>query len=212
MPTGPPVWYHLVMSRPAPRFPNKLLVFAVLFVLCGVVLLLWTSGYLRRLASLWPVLPLLAGLILLYFRIFQKGPDYYVFLGVALLMAGLLFLLTNTAFPIELIRVWPLLMTIGGLALLLYGLRKQGYTRVSLAVPGAGMILLSAVFLPFSLEIIQRPFADFAGIWWPLLLVLVGIALLVAHLTRARPGDVGSGDAGDTPGEESRDGERAGDL
>ena len=67
------------MSRTGPRFPNKLLVISVFFLLCGAVLMLWTSGYLHKLEALWPLLPLLAGLILLYFRIFRKGPDYYVF-------------------------------------------------------------------------------------------------------------------------------------
>ena len=174
------------MSRSTPRFPNKLIVIAAFFLLCGVVLMLWTSGYLHKFEALWPLLPLLAGLVVLYFRVFREGPDYYVFLGVALLMAGLLFLLTNTAVPVDLIRVWPLLMTIGGVALLSYGLRKQGYTRISLALPGGAMILLSAVFLPFSLEIIERSFADVVATWWPLLLVIAGLAFLIAHVVRAR--------------------------
>lgn len=170
------------------RFPNKLVIIGVFFVLVGAVLLLWTAGSLHRFANLWPLLPLLVGLVLLYFRVFRSGPDYYVFLATSLMLAGVLFLLTNTAIPVELGRIWPLFMTIIGVALLLYGLRKSGSSRVTFVVPGAAMALLSLIFLPFSLDLVTVEFASFVAVWWPVLLIVMGIALVMVHTGRKHDG------------------------
>lgn len=176
------------MEERPPRFPNKLAIIGVFFVLAGGVLLLWTQGYLQRFITLWPLLPVVAGLVLLYFRIFRAAPDYYVFLGTSLLLAGVIFLLTNTVFPLGLEHIWPLFMTVIGVALLLYGFRKEGASRVSFTVPGGGMILLSGVFLPFSLDLVTVDFVRFVSTWWPVLLVLMGLALIIAHLLRRGAG------------------------
>ncbi len=157
-----------------------------MLVIAGGVLLLRTSGRLPGLLALWPLLPLLTGLVLLYYRVFHSGPDYYVFFGTSLLLTGLLLLLTGTVVVVELSRVWPVFMTVIGVALLSYGLRKHGAARVTFTIPAAAMILLSMLFLPFSLNLVTTDFAAFVGVWWPTLLVGMGVALIVAHLARGR--------------------------
>lgn len=170
------------MSAETPRFPNKYVVMGVFLVLAGGILLLWTAGLLVRFANLWSVAPLVAGLVLLYYRVFRAGPDYYVFLGTSLVLSGLLFLLTATALPVEMGRIWPLFLTIIGVALVAYGLRRSSPSRVTFTVPGIGMILLSGLFLPFSLELVSTDFAVFVRIWWPGLLVVAGLILVATHV------------------------------
>ena len=172
------------MSERSPRFPNKLAIIGAFFILVGGVLLLWTAGYLQRFENLWPLVPLLAGLVLLYFRIFRSAPDYYVFLGTSLSLTGILFLLVTTIVQVDLMRIWPLFMTVIGIALLFYGFRKAGPSRVTFTVPGGAMVLLSGIFLPFSLELVSADFANFVAVWWPLLLVVMGIALIFVHVGR----------------------------
>ncbi len=157
-----------------------------MLVIVGGVLLLRTTDRLPSLVSLWPLVPLLVGLVLLYYRLFHSGPDYYVFLGTSLLLTGLLLLVTGTVLPVALSRVWPVFMTVIGVALLLYGLRKHGAARVTFTIPAGAMILLSVLFLPFSLDLISTDFTDFVGVWWPMLLVGMGVALIFAHQTRRR--------------------------
>jgi hypothetical protein len=172
------------MDERSPRFPNKLAIIGVFFILVGGVLLLWTAGYLHRFVSLWPLAPVILGLVLLYFRVFRSGPDYYVFIGTGLVLTGLLLMLVTIVVPVELSRIWPLFMTVIGVAFLAYGFRKQGASRVTFTVPGGAMTLLSLIFLPFSLELVSADFAAFVGVWWPVLLVIMGLALIVAHLGR----------------------------
>jgi hypothetical protein len=174
------------MSGSQPRFPNKFVVLGVSFVLVGTVLLIWTAGFLDRVAALWPLLPLLAGLVVSYYGIFRHGPDYYIFAGTSLVLGGVLLLLTTTVLPTTLARIWPLFMTIIGVAMLAYGLRKRTITRLTFTIPGGAMIFLSGLFLPFSLELVQMDFADFVAVWWPAIFVLAGGSLLFAHLFRAK--------------------------
>ncbi len=169
-----------------PRFPNKYVVIGTSFVLAGLLLLLWTVGEVRNPTHLWPILLLVAGLVFLYFRIFRGGPDSYLFLGVASLLSGLLLLITTIVVPLELTAIWPFFMTICGVSLVLYGLRKRGYTRLSLTIPGIATLLLSLLFLPFSLGLVNQPFAEVVTVWWPLILVVLGITLLVLHLAREK--------------------------
>ena len=171
-----------------PRFPNKFVVIGTSFVLVGLLLLLWTVLDVRDLTHLWPLALLVAGLVFLYYRVFRNGPDSYLFLGVATLLSGLLLLITTIVVPLELTAIWPFFMTICGVALLLYGLRKRGYTRLSLTIPGLATLLLSLLFLPFSLGLVKQPFAEVVTEWWPLILVVLGITLLVLHIAREKAG------------------------
>lgn len=172
----------------SPRFPNKYVIMGTSLILVGLLLLLWTVGEVRDLTHLWPLALLVAGLVLLYYRVFRSGPDSYLFLGVALLLSGLLLVVTTIVLPLELATIWPFFMTICGVALLLYGRRKRGYTRISLTIPGIATLLLSLLFLPFSLGLVQQPFAEVVTNWWPLILVVLGITFLVLHLIRGKGG------------------------
>lgn len=174
------------MQGSTPRFPNKLLILGVAILVAGFLLLLWTLGELKQPFNLWTLVPIVAGMVFLYYRVFRSGPDSYLFLGIALLLAGLLLLITRIVVPLELAQIWPFFMTICGVSLLIYGLRKQGYTRLSLAIPGVATLFLSFLFLPFSLGIVERPFAEVVGEWWPLIVVALGIALLVLHVVREK--------------------------
>ncbi len=183
-----------MMSDGSPRFPNKLLIIGALFTVVGGVLLLWSFGYLERILAAWPLLPLIGGLSLLYLRFFRDGSDHYVFFGTSLALSGILFLLVTTAVPASLSRVWPLFMTIVGLSLFAYGMRKHGTVRVTFTIPGVAILVLSIVFLPFSLELIGTEFASFVSTWWPALFVAIGIGLVLSHFLRPVEG---SGEEGE---------------
>ena len=106
------------MTGKEPRFPNKYVVIGVTTLVLGLLLLLWTVGELKQPVNLWPLGLFVVGLVLLYFRVFQAGPDSYLFLGIGLLLSGLLLLITKIVVHLELVAIWPFFMTISGVALL----------------------------------------------------------------------------------------------
>jgi hypothetical protein len=174
------------MGDRSARFPNKLLVIGVAFTLVGVVLLLWTFGYLEGVSAMWPVAPLIGGLILLYLFFLKGGHDYYLFLGMSLALSGALLLLTTTVLPAPLMEIWPVFMMIIGVSLFLYGGRKSGTAKVSVTIPGIAMLVLSLVFLPFSLDLVTVGFVQFVGRWWPVMFVVIGLGLGIAHFIKEK--------------------------
>lgn len=171
------------------RLPDKMLVFGFLFALSGALLLLHTTGFLTAYRALWPVLPFVLGTALLYFGFTHAGQDGYVFLGMFLALAGAVFLLMNTVLStVGLARIWPLFMTVAGVSLFVYGhTKKDPASRTSLQIPAATIMVLSGVFLGFSLDIVETDFYRFVWNWWPVLLVVFGVALIIVHFGRRRP-------------------------
>lgn len=167
------------------RLSNALLAAGALLLVVGGCLLLVTSGLLSGFSSLWPVLFVVAGLLLLYFAFTRKLTGLTVFPGMIMALGGLYFLLGEGFLPWrDLIRIWPVFMAIIGASITAYGLTKRGNARLSLVIPGIAILVLAAIFLPFSLGVTSVRFAQVAVLWWPALLVLFGLILLASYLLR----------------------------
>ncbi len=171
-----------------PLYPNTLLIIGAGILVAGGVLLLWTLGYLPGPGYLWPVPVMLAGLILLYLAYFRHKSSRSIIPGMVLSLGGLFFLLFNTILQgHSMEKVWPVFMLITGLSLIPYGYRKKGRARISIIIPGIFIAVLSVLFLPFSLGAAGIGLLDFVRQWWPLVLVLLGIALVISFFSTRRP-------------------------
>ncbi len=164
-----------------------LLILGAGILVAGGVLLLWTLGYIPQFGPLWPLPVMLGGLVLLYLAYPRGWSERWIIPGMVLSLGGLVLLLVNTVLKQEgLARVWPLFMLVTGLSLIPYGFKKKAGARVAILVPAVFLAALSLVFLGFSL----RPgggFTAFVGQWWPVILMMLGLALLVSFFTTRRP-------------------------
>lgn len=152
---------------------------SLILVFGGAALLLLTTGTITVGALILPVVLILAGAILLTRAFLPDGRESNVFSGTASTLTGGFWLLWEAALPnLRLESIWPAFMTIGGLALVAYGFRKSAEYRASLVVPGATIIVLSVVFMLFSLDVINESLAQVAIRWWPV--TLIGIGTLLA--------------------------------
>lgn len=164
-----------------------LLVIGSLLLLLGGLLLLWSFGYLRDIGALWPVVFILLGLLVLYLVLIRGAAEVYAFPGMLMALGGIYFLLGTSFMPWRsLIRIWPVFMAIAGVSIIPYALLKKGYARAVLLVPSIAIIVLALIFLPFSLRVVSVRFARFAALWWPLLVVLLGLIFLITHFVRSR--------------------------
>lgn len=146
----------------------------------GAVLLLVTTQQVSVGALILPLVVIVVGLVLLFRAFSPEGHEGNVFSGTFLALTGGFLLLWESALPaVELSMIWPVFMTIGGAALASYGFKKGRDARLNLTIPGAVIILLSLVFLAFSLDLIQASLATVAVRWWPILLVGVGALILI---------------------------------
>jgi len=149
----------------------------------GVVLLGWMNNFVAGLVRWSPAILTVVGAVFLFKAFFRKARPSAVFVGLLLFLSGTFALLLSTGvLPEDLTfeKLWPVLMGIVGVSLIPYGARYRRTTRVTLVIPGIILIVLMALFLLFSLKIVQQTFAEFFITWWPLVLVFMGVTLIAS--------------------------------
>lgn len=176
------------MKKREPRFPNKNLILGIILILFGGILLLRQLGFLPSLGNLWPLPILLLGLFFLY-KVFLAGKSpKYLIPGMLLSLIGAFFILMNTVITeSKLEQIWPVFMLITGLSILPYGLyKKSRKARITIIIPVLAIIILSIVFLMFSLNLINENFIDFVFKWWPVIIVFSGALLITLYCIKLK--------------------------
>jgi hypothetical protein len=70
------------------------------------------------------------------------------------------------------------------------GWRRYGCFRSHYIVPSLAFVILGSVLMVFSLDLVSFSFARFILDWWPLLIVLAGLTLVLISLgTKHNSGD-----------------------
>jgi hypothetical protein len=107
----------------------------------------------------------------------------YLFFAALFLQIGLfLFLKALDIIQVSLTRVWPLISVFSGIALFPSGWHHYGAIRSRYLVPSIAFVILGSVMMVFSLDLVDFSFAQFIKDWWPLLIVLAGLMLVLISL------------------------------
>mgnify|MGYP006275159409 FL=1 len=161
---------------------NRRVLVSLSLIVGGGALLFLTTGTITVGGLLIPLVLIVAGGILLWRAFLPEGGEGNVFAGTFLLLSGGFWLLWEAALPaVELRAIWPVFMTTGGMALIAYGFKRGSELRMPLIVPGVVIVALSVLFLLFSLDVIDASLAEVAVSWWPILLVVLGFAMISRH-------------------------------
>jgi hypothetical protein len=105
-------------------------------------------------------------------------------------MGSFLFLSAMKIIPFSLKEGWPLLSVFAGLALLPAGWRHYRSIRYRYLIPAAGFVALGCILLVFSFRVAPFSFKRFIITWWPLVLVVAGILLVLLSLvSKAKTGN-----------------------
>jgi hypothetical protein len=181
---------HSVLSR---RSSSVLVFIAGLFLmLFGVAFLLGSIAGTSRISVLVSFFFVILGSLCAVFAIRLKKRSFYLFFAAFFLLVGLfLFLSALKIFPVSFSRGWPLLSVFSGLALIPAGWHRHGAFRSSYVVPSIAFVVLGSVLLVFSLELVSFSFKQFILDWWPLLIVLAGLVLVLVSLgTKYNAGEI----------------------
>ncbi len=167
------------------ELPGRLLIIGTLFVLGGILLLLWTSAGLTYAELLWPLFLILPGLGFLYKAVARNGSERHTIPGTFLTLLGIYLLLCNTVLPEnEIEKIWPIFMLITGLSMIPYGIRKNRKLRIRIIVPAGAIIIMSLFFLPFTLKLLTIKFISFVTRWWPVLFIFLGLIFITIYYTK----------------------------
>jgi hypothetical protein len=114
----------------------------------------------------------------------------YLFFAALFLQAGLfLFLSALRIIPVSFSQGWPLLSVFSGIALFPTGWHRHGAFRVRYIVSSIAFVILGCALLVFSLDLVSFSLAQFVRNWWPLLIVLAGLILMLVSLSTKNTGE-----------------------
>lgn len=163
----------------------------LILLIAGIVLLagIISSNMMERpMHFAWGPLVLFAGgTVLLFLTLVRIQNSICIFLSIWALLSGVLLLCTNTGIMnLTLKELWPLIVVFGGISLVPASFYK--YKRVSsvFIIPGVILICLGVFFLMFSLHFIKISLARFICLWWPVLIIALGIFLVVVFFVQQK--------------------------
>lgn len=167
------------------KITEKLLISGAIFILVGTVLLLLSTGILTGKKLIIPVFMIFLGFYLLYIGFFKHKKEIRILPGMFFTLIGIygILLASNVLETGELRKIWPIFMLIAGVSLVPYGFKTKKEGRIKIFIPSAAIVILSLVFLMFSLKLFTG-FNSFVVVWWPSLLVIMGIALVTAYFIK----------------------------
>jgi hypothetical protein len=168
------------------------LVFIIGFLsmLLGAAFLIGSLMEISQAMVLVSFLLVLLGICCAVFTLSFNRRSSYLFYAALFFQAGLfLFLDALHIIPIDFYRTWPLLSVFVGIAFLPAGWHRYGKFKANYIVISAAFIALGSVLLVFSLNLVDFSLAQFIRNWWPLLLLLAGLTLVLISLGTRLPLD-----------------------
>jgi O-antigen ligase len=181
---------HPVLTR---RSSARLIfIIGLLLMFLGVAFLLGSIAGSSQISVLVSFLFVILGSLFAVFAISLKKRSLYLFFAAFFLLVGLfLFLSALKIIPISFTQDWPLISVFSGLALIPAGWHRFGAFRSSYAVPAIAFIVLGSALMIFSLNLVSFSFKQFVLDWWPLLVVLAGLILVLVSLgTKYNAGEI----------------------
>jgi hypothetical protein len=149
----------------------------------GSAFLLGTLEGTTRFSVLRAFFFVIIGAFCAFFAIKLNKRSIYLFFAAFFILIGFfLFLSALRIIPFSFSQLWPLLSIFAGLALLPAGWRHFGTFRSRYVVPSVAFVLLGCTLMVFSFRMVPFSFKQFVIAWWPLLVVLIGLILVLLSL------------------------------
>jgi hypothetical protein len=168
----------------------------LLLMFLGGAFLLGTLKGIARFSVLRAFFFVIIGAICAFLAIKLNKRSFYLFFAAFFLQAGFfLFLSALHILPFTFSQGWPLLSIFAGLALFPAGWHRFGAIRTRFVVPSVAFVFLGCFLMFFSFRVVPFSFRHFVIVWWPLLVVLMGLILVLLALgTRSNEGPPRPGD------------------
>ncbi|MDR3337426.1 MAG: hypothetical protein LBT16_09500 [Treponema sp.] len=165
----------------------------LLLLLFGSAFLLGSLADISRASVLVAFLFIIIGFGSAFLAIKLNKRSLYLFFAAFFMLVGFfLFLGSLNILPIVLSQWWPVISIFTGLALIPSGWHRHGTLKPRYVVSAVAFIVLGIFLLIFSLDVVTFSFKQFMLNWWPLLIALAGLVLVLISLsTRNKSEDAG---------------------
>ena len=182
---------HFVTRRAATRF---VLIIGFLIMFLGSAFFIVSLMHISRVSILLPFLLIVLGISCAAFSTRLSWRSLYLFFAALLLQAGLfLFLYSLRIIPVRLSQSWPLLSIFAGIALFPAEWHRYGTFKATYIVPSIAFVVLGSVLMVFALDLVSFSLAQFVKNWWPLLMVMAGLVLVLGSVGTKNTGETKKG-------------------
>jgi hypothetical protein len=166
-------------------------IIGLFLMLLGIAFLLGTLTGVSRLSVFASFLVVIIGALFAVVAIKLNKRSIYLFFAAFFILIGFfLFLSVMGIVPVSFSRGWPFLSVFAGLALFPAGWHHYGAIKGRYVVPSLAFIVLGCVLIIFSFDIVPFSFKQFILNWWPLVVALAGLILVLLSLgTKSRAED-----------------------
>ena len=174
--------------RKVSNFTLKIILALGLMCLVGgfLIFVYAVEADIKLINQIWPLLLLLAGVVITYVSMAFLKKTYLLFIGLEItLCACYALVLERKLVPLNFVTGWPLFVVLTGFVLIISCLYKHNKLYPRYFVPAVVMVALGAFFMLFSLDIIKMPLSKFLGAAGPLLMIIVGLASIVFFLIQS---------------------------
>jgi hypothetical protein len=155
----------------------------LLLMFLGSAFLLGTLQGTTRFSILRAFFFVIIGVICAFLAIKLNKRSLYLFFAAFFFLVGLfLFFSSLHILPFTFSQGWPLLSVFAGLALFPAGWHRFGAIQIRFVVPSVAFVLLGCSLMIFSFQVVPFSFKQFVINWWPLLVVLMGLILVLLAL------------------------------
>jgi hypothetical protein len=162
----------------------------LLLMLLGSAFLLGTLTDTSRLSVLGSFFFVIIGAGLAFIAIkLTKRSTYLFFAAFFILIGFFLFLSALRIISFPLSQGWPFLSVFAGLALIPAGWYHYGAVKGRYMAPSLAFIILGCILTIFSFDIVPFSFKQFILSWWPILVALAGLLLLLLSLGTKKADD-----------------------
>ena len=169
---------------------NVLLAVGVVCVFMGFFLLIHPFAGVGNVAPFVNICLILVGALCFYVSLVTYRHAPLFFFGLYLCLAASLYLfVTSGILSVSWTQLWPGGVVLCGICLFLTGLFRHRKVRSAYLFPGVLLVLLGAVFLLFSFDIVTISFREFVTRSWPFFLMGVGAFLIGLFLYQHTPGN-----------------------
>jgi len=159
-------------------------IFGLLLMFLGSAFLLGSLAGISRISVLLSFFFVIIGIGCAVLAIKLNKRSIYLFFAAFFLLVGFfLFLSALRIIPVSFAQAWPLISVFSGIALFPAGWHRYGLLRSRYVVPSIAFIVLGSSLLVFSFSIVPFSLRHFVINWWPLLVVLTGLVLVLIALS-----------------------------
>ncbi|MBP5358622.1 MAG: hypothetical protein J6Y69_05490 [Treponema sp.] len=158
------------------------LVLGIILVIAGIFLMAQHSFTSDESITLRVKINIIAGAVFLFLGLGPFSNWFLILVGLFMLQMGFLFLLVDLhVIPFTMRQMWPVLVSAAGIALVPAGLYKLKRMKSIYLFPAILLILLGVFFSLFSFRILNGSLSLFMHQWWPILIVITGVILVVLY-------------------------------